>query len=384
MKRRWGTLERRGAKWFVRYRHEGKRDRIEVGTIEELGPGPIPEMIADQVIAGVRQRIEQRQAGKTFAEFLAEYQDAYAAAVRTITMDNVWPVVTGLAARLGDGPMRSVDYRDAERLLGSLAAAGIKGAKPKPNTLRNYIAILGSFWNAAARYGYVDGNPWSDLKKQRRLPPRSRRSIPILTGDECRRIEGQITAVKRPSIEDAVLRQFVCLLFETGLRRGELLALRRTSVRGELIDIRSAWRPGAGEVQLKTRESMRTLKLTREAQRSLVCIPGRQGVKTSDRIFAGFMRNDTEYRRMQRKLKSACLRAGIAEENVVSFHGCRHVFAVRCVMNGVPLFQLSKILGHAAIQNTMIYADHVPDSFAAQGIDRLEAGEDHDRASRAL
>ena len=42
-------------------------------------------------------------------------------------------------------------------------------------------------------------------------------------------------------------------------------------------------------------------------------------------------------------------------------HDLRHTFASWCVMEGVPLFEVSKLLRHASIQMTERYAHLVPD-----------------------
>jgi len=383
MKRKWGSLERRGRRWFVRYREDGQRKRAFVGTVEDLGEKLGPKTAAG-LIDGVRAVVARGGGGPSLHDFLSEYEAAYQTSVRPITYRLGWPNLLALAKRLGGRPMRGVDYQIAERFLGEIARDGIgRKGRPKPSTLRAYVGRLAAMWDAAGRYGYVDENPWRELMRRRRLPQLTRRHVPVLTADECRAIEAAILSVPQPAIEDAVLRQFVCLLFETGLRRAEALALRRTSIRGDLLDVRSRWVPGEGEGPPKTRSSVRTIKLTAVARAAIEAIPARRGVRTSDRLFAGFMRNHSEYERLRRKLRSACLRAGIPKESVVSFHGCRHVFAVRCVMAGVPLFQVSKILGHANVSQTQIYADHLPENFAVKGVEKLEAAEDqrHDDPS---
>ena len=51
-------------------------------------------------------------------------------------------------------------------------------------------------------------------------------------------------------------------------------------------------------------------------------------------------------------------RAGIEDFHI---HDLRHTFASWLVMNGTPLFEVSKLLRHASIQMTERYAHLAPD-----------------------
>ena len=55
---------------------------------------------------------------------------------------------------------------------------------------------------------------------------------------------------------------------------------------------------------------------------------------------------------------TACRRAGIKDFHI---HDLRHTFASWLVMNGTPLFEVSKLLRHASIQMTERYAHLAPD-----------------------
>ena len=57
-------------------------------------------------------------------------------------------------------------------------------------------------------------------------------------------------------------------------------------------------------------------------------------------------------------MRSACKRAGLTG---VTFRTLRHTFASWLVMNGTPLFEVSKLLRHASIQMTERYAHLAPD-----------------------
>ena len=57
--------------------------------------------------------------------------------------------------------------------------------------------------------------------------------------------------------------------------------------------------------------------------------------------------------------------------SIVRIHDLRHTFASRLVSSGVPIFDVSKLLGHMSITMTMRYAHLSPNAFES-AIIRLE------------
>ena len=60
---------------------------------------------------------------------------------------------------------------------------------------------------------------------------------------------------------------------------------------------------------------------------------------------------------VRKAFSTACRRAGIENFHI---HDLRHTFASWLVMNGTPLFEVSKLLRHASIQMTERYAHLAP------------------------
>ena len=85
----------------------------------------------------------------------------------------------------------------------------------------------------------------------------------------------------------------------------------------------------------------------------------------------GQPRKAKPFSRPHRAFYSACIRAGIRDFRI---HDTRHTFASRLVMKGVPLLEVSKLLGHSSLAMTMRYAHLAPAAYDA-AIARLEAVE---------
>ncbi len=74
-------------------------------------------------------------------------------------------------------------------------------------------------------------------------------------------------------------------------------------------------------------------------------------------------------------IKKAISRAGLNDPNVVyekggkvTIHTLRHTFASRLVQNGVSLAKVSKLLGHASITTTEIYAHLIPNEASEEAM----------------
>ena len=83
----------------------------------------------------------------------------------------------------------------------------------------------------------------------------------------------------------------------------------------------------------------------------------RAGAKIGDRVLD-----------LKKSFKRACSQAGIIDFRI---HALRHMFASWLVMDGVPLYDVSKILRHSNIRMTEKYAhlapDHLQKAIAGRG-----------------
>ncbi len=129
---------------------------------------------------------------------------------------------------LGAKSVRSVTTKMLTDLYGAHQRRGMK-----PSTVRKIHATVSSMMTQACRWGWVAVNPaqWAEP------PPLSDETPVVPTPDELSRLIGAAAQSRRP--------EYARLLFiasTTGMRRGELLALRRTDInhkRGQATVARS-------------------------------------------------------------------------------------------------------------------------------------------------
>ena len=151
-------------------------------------------------------------------------------------------------------------------------------------------------------------------------------------------------------------RPFIVTAMRTGLRLGELLALRWDDVDlvgGRIMVRRSVTRGIVGtpkdcrkrEVAL-SQQALETLRAHREVSEGTLVFPGERGSMLD--------KGKTKW-----KLWTSCKRAGIRR---IGWHVLRHTFASHLAMRGAPLKAIQELLGHATIEMTMRYAHLSPDA----------------------
>lgn len=143
----------------------------------------------------------------------------------------------------------------------------------------------------------------------------------------------------------------------TGLRIGELCALRWEDIEGNCIRVRRTMQrlkkaDGTGTELFigapKTGSSIRTIPLPSFLQELIDA--NRIGKDSKTFFLANSPYIVVEPRIMQYRFQKYLREAGIEKAN---FHALRHTFATRCVECGFEVKSLSEILGHANVQITL-------------------------------
>jgi integrase len=150
-------------------------------------------------------------------------------------------------------------------------------------------------------------------------------------------------------------KPFVTTALKTGLRVGELLALKWEDidlVAGQLIVRRTLWHrqegPPKGGCNRKvplSDEAIATLRANRHLKGAYVFC------ETDGRRLT--------HSRVKDVVPSTCRRAQLAKR--LTTHGLRHTFASHLVMRGVSLMAVKELLGHESIEMTLRYSHLSPD-----------------------
>ena len=200
------------------------------------------------------------------------------------------------------------------------------------NTKYGYIKTLNIALNKAVREGILINNQLTLLPRQER-PKRQLDNREYLTVEEVKQL------IKTPCTKQVIKNAFLFSCF-SGLRFGDVKSLTWGQIQND--------NEGQKVIRYTQQKTNKTenLQLSGEA---LKFLPERNEAKDSDIIYRlsnnGYT-NET--------LKSWILAAGITKR--VTFHVGRHTNATLLLSLGVPIETVSKLMGHADIKTTQIYA----------------------------
>jgi len=249
---------------------------------------------------------------------------------------------------------------------------GLKDKGLAESTIRSAYTILRAVLDTAVRDGALARNPAAVVKR----PKVTTKEAAYLTPEQVRTL---LEAGK-----GSRYGHLFTLLVNTGLRRGEALALSWSDVDlgAKLLRVRGTLARVDGKLivtSTKTAKSKRSIPVSEATETLLKDIRTRQ---LKDRLKAGSQWHQTGYvfttedgmpcdpRHALRALKSAATKASMEG---IGLHTLRHSAATTMLTNGVPLKVVSEILGHASIVITADIYGHVSPDVSREALATLSA-----------
>ena len=347
------------------------RSAVRDGTFDERGLQPPPDT-----------------SPWTFRKLADEYKQRHAIAKGLALATTIDYRLKPLLERFGDYSIGNIRTADIEDFIADLkkprVVNGLEGRTLAPASINRTIGVLRHMLNWAVGREYLDRTPFrrgsevlirlmhEDNKRRRRVSEEE---------------EAALLAVASPH-----LRSMIIAALDTGMRRGEMLALRFGDIdwkrrmivlRGETTKSRKTrlvpigtsrllavlqWLrlDSAGgltndEVPVFSNEAGEPLKTFKKAW--LVAVLKAHGV-------------DPHWRKGAYKDLTAECQQRFREINL-HWHDLRHEHASRLVERGVPLAQVRDLLGHASILTTERYDNQKLEALQA-AVERLEGGKTFD------
>lgn len=218
--------------------------------------------------------------------------------------------------------------------------------KNNPGTIDKNIGVIRAHYFAAMREGKTRVNPFEAYRG-----PKPEPGIVYLTEEELDSLVGLLRSGHLETNETDALRFFLFMLF-TGMHISDARALQISQIFDGEIHYR----------RLKT--GVRVEMPLSEPARKLVEYYA--GGRLRGRLFTS-LPTDQAFNRL---IKRVCAKAGIAK--AVSAKAARHTFATLYYRkNNGDLGTLSRLLGHARITTTMIYA-HIMKDMRREGVSAFD------------
>jgi integrase len=355
----WRVERKRGPVWYAKYRlPDGRQVQRKIGPVwAERGRPPagyFTKRLAEDWLRDVLDQARRGtlpglvRTGATFADAASEFlryaeQDR---ALKPSTLRGYRSIIEAyLLPAFGSERLEDISTADVECWRAGLRS--VSGARALANNSKNRIVTLlhGVFVRACKAYG-LPANPVGGVERH---PVKLAGDIEVFSPEEVWAL-----VRKAESEQDGAL--FLTAAF-TGLRRGELLALRWRDVDfgGSTVRVRSSYAGGA--LTSPKSGKVRSVPLAPEVAKALAKLAERAHFTSEDDLaFAGETGSFLDGSALRRRYKQALQRAALRP---LRFHDLRHTFGTRMIAKA-DIRRVQEWMGHADVQTTMRYLHYAP------------------------
>jgi integrase len=294
--------------------------------LHEMSRGTLPGMV---------------KTGATFADAAAEFL-RYAEHDRGCKPSTLRGYRSAIEAHLlpafGRLPVEAVAAERIERWIATVERS--------PRTRNKLLILLHGILGRARKLYRLPINAVANVEK---FPQRRSGDIVVFSPEE-------VMALVRAADSEQDAAIYLTAAF-TGLRRGELLALRWRDIdfTASVIRVRASFAEGA----LTTPKSgrVRSVPMASQVARALDKLSRRASLTADDDlVFVGELGTYLDGSALRRRYDRALARAGLRR---LRFHDLRHTFGTRMIAKA-DIRRVQEWMGHADIQTTMKYLHYAP------------------------
>ena len=279
---------------------------------------------------------------------------------------------------IGHIQLQALKSKDVQKMINDLRDSG----KAHSTIKKAYDAI-----NACFKLGVIQKtvavNPAVGVTVPSRkvLPPKK---IQFYTKDEASLLIKQAMSSWSNGKRRYPLGAFVPLILNTGLRAGELLALkwgsdidienRTLTIHNNVVFIKDRDKDKGYKLleqdSVKTDAGQdRTIPLNNDAIAALLDI--RQATGSYPYVMTTSAENIVKPRQLDQMFRRIAAASGLPEDKIYGVHALRHTFATLLLSNGVDIKTVSKLLGHSDVTITYNTYIHVIKEQEAKALDTL-------------
>ena len=280
---------------------------------------------------GKQPEIKKKIPNVTFRELAVEYVKW---AERQRSYQQKAALINQLVGIFGNHPLRYFTTKMLEQYQTERMQKG-----NKPATINRHLATIKHMFTKAVEWDFVEDEALRRVRKVKQLEENNRR-LRYLTKEECQ------TLTEACSVSNNIhLKAIVIMALNTGMRRGEILSLRRD----KHLDMKH------GFILLDNTKNgeRREIPINNTLRAALQELPVRLDIPY---VFYN-PKTDKPYDDIKNSFNKALRKAGIKDFH---FHDLRHTFASHLVMAGVDITSVKELLGHKSLVMTLRYAHLSP------------------------
>jgi integrase len=342
---------------------DGSRGRMHrsvvLGAVSDIPTRREARTLLEQRLRPLNQGTQRPQSTVRFKDFVeSEWKTLVLPTLKLSTQHGYQVMLRNhVLPYFGDGRLCDIAKQDVQQFVTEKFRQKLAW-----QTVRNAWIVLSTVLDSAVEYEYLTVNSARGVKFPQQAP---RPEPKVLTASDLKRLLAQL---------EEPYRTMVALSALTGVRIGELLALRWRAVDLRAGTLRIAESVFLGEFQLpKSEKSVRTIPIGPVA-REIVEEHYRHSARRSPEDLVFPRAGDKPYRvsnLLEQVLQPAAIAAGLGH---VTWHQLRHVHATVLHDLGVPVKIAQKQLGHATVETTLnIYTHAIPETHrrAVEDLERV-------------
>jgi integrase len=339
-------VRKRYSKWWVDFSFKNERYRRPSPENSRAGALAYEAVLRQKLSRGEPLEKEETKGSVLFKDFAADWFKTY------VKNNNKPSEVRSKESMLRVHIVPFFGNIKLEKI-GNLEIEKFKSKKIEerlnPKTINNHLTVLRKCLNTAVDWEMLDFCP--AIKALKTLPQK----FDFLSEDECSLLVNSA---------QGIYRDMIILALGTGLRFGELVALKWEDVDFKNNEITVSRSLVEGILGSTKSNRIRRIPMTDSVLESLKGLKKENGF-----IFTNRNENPVVRRTCVRVLRRACREAGIRN---IGWHVLRHTFASHLAQAGANLVAVQNLLGHSEIRTTMRYA-HIDRNVLVEAINVLNS-----------
>ena len=230
-------------------------------------------------------------------------------------------------------------------------------------TITNHLNFAHGVFQFAIKRGWATSNPVAATDR-----PRAAEADPDIRFLNNEELEALLRAAQRDDLLGPTDHALFMLAAMTGLRQGELVALRWRDIdwAAGIVRVRRNYTRRAWG-KPKSKRSSRSVPLADRAAAELERHSQRSAYRGDEQLVFCHPHTGNPYdaSKLRERFYEAMSLAGMKErcgrKGGITFHSLRHTFGTRMAAVGVPMRTLQEWMGHRDFTTTLVYADFAPD-----------------------
>jgi integrase len=359
-----GSLFQKSGSWYGKWWVGGRQVKRRLGGVRQ--PGSHEGLTRKQAEAALRRMMgvirtlspEERITFQQAADRYIHHVEHVMRRKRSTVIDYRVVANRHLGPYFGTTELDRVTPDDVTRYIERRSREGFA-----VKTIINHLTFGHGVFRHAVKRGWCRTNPIAAADRPRAEPTDP--DIRFLTPEE---LEALLRAASRDDALGPTDHALYMLAAMTGLRQGELVALRWRDIdwTAKVVRVRRNYTRGEWGTP-KSRRSSRAVPLADRAAGELERHFQRSRYRgDDDLVFAHpFTGHPYDASRLRKRFYEAMDAAGMAHrrgrQGGITFHSLRHTFGTRMAAVGVPMRTLQEWMGHRDYTTTLVYADFAPD-----------------------